>query len=344
MSSRKKNLIYVGILILLIAITFYFIFRSYDLNETLKVLHTADKLWITFAVTANLAFLVIGALNLKLVLRSIGKKVKLIKTLKYVLVETYFCAVTPSASGGQPMEMLEMKRDGIAFSSSTIVLIVIAIAYKAMLLVYAAGMFVLAQNGIINSLGNLKWLFKLGVVLNFGAVAFMMMALFCGDFFRKLMLGILHFIDEKHPLKKYDAYVDKINYLMKNYREGAAHILKHRKMFYMVLLLTFIQRGCRFAVTYLIYRAFGLSLESLTTIVLMQAIVSVAADMMPIPGAVGISETCYLRIFGSVFGASFLVPSMVLSRGISFYGVVVLSGLVVVILQLGSLTVNKGKK
>jgi hypothetical protein len=103
-----------------------------------------------------------------------------------------------------------MKRDGIAFSSSTIALIVVAIAYKAMLLVYAAGMFVLAQNGIINSLGNLRWLFKLGVLLNFGAVAFMMMALFCGDFFRKLMLGILHFIDEKHPLKKYDAYVDKI--------------------------------------------------------------------------------------------------------------------------------------
>ncbi len=344
MSSRKKNLIYVGILILLIAITFYFIFRSYDLAETLQVLHTADKRWIILAIIANLAFLCIGALNLKLVLRSIGKKVKLRKTLKYVLVETYFCAVTPSASGGQPMEMLEMKRDGIAFSSSTIALIVIAIAYKAMLLVFAAGMFALAQNGIIDSLGSMRWLFNLGVVLNLGAVAFMMMALFCGDFFRKIMLGIIQFIDSKHPLKKYDSYVDRINYLMKNYREGAAYILKHRKMFYLVLVLTFIQRTCRFVVTYFIYRSFGLNEETLVTIVLMQAIVSVAADMMPIPGAVGISETCYLHIFRPVFGGSFLVPSMVLSRGISFYGVVVLSGLVVVILQLSSLTVDKGKK
>ena len=344
MSQSKKNLLYVGILILLIAVTFYFIFRSYDLGETMRVLHTAEKKWIILAIIANLAFLLIGALNLKLVLRSIGKKVRIIKTLKYVLVETYFCAVTPSASGGQPMEMLEMKRDGIAFSSSTIALIVIAIAYKAMLLVYAAGMFVMARNGILDSLGSLRWLFKLGIVMNLGAVAFMMMALFCGDVFRKAMLGILQFVDGIHPLKKYDAYVDKINYLMKNYREGAAYILKHRQTFYLVLFMTFIQRACRFAVTYMIYRSFGLKEASLVTIILMQAIVSVAADMMPIPGAVGISETCYLRIFKSAFGSSFLVPSMVLSRGISFYGVVVISGLVVVLLQIGSITIKKGKK
>ena len=121
--EKKKNLIYPLVLIALIGVTFYFIFRNYDINETRRLLHSADKSWVALAVLLNLAFVGIGAFNLKLLLKTLGSKVSMIKSVKYVLVETYFCAVTPSASGGQPMEMLEMKRDGVAFSKSTISLI-----------------------------------------------------------------------------------------------------------------------------------------------------------------------------------------------------------------------------
>lgn len=342
--EKRKNLIYVAVLIVLIAVTFFLIFRNYDLAETMELLQTANKGWITLAVILNLTFVGIGAFNLKILLSTLGSKVSIVKAIKYVLVETYFCAVTPSASGGQPMEMLEMKRDGVALSKSTISLIVIAIAYKGALLIYALMMIAMIRTGIVDNLGALKWLFYLGIGMNLAAVIFMSLALFCGDIFRKLLVNIVNFVNSIHELKKYDKHINDINKVMKNYREGAAYILKHRKVFYMVLISTFLQRTCRFAVTYAVYRAFGLSGTSFAWIILLQAIVNVSADMIPIPGAVGVSENCYLNAFSEVFGKKLVLPSMVLSRGISFYGLVLLSGVLVVFLQLKSVAEVKGEK
>ena len=41
--------------------------------------------------------------------------------------------------------------------------------------------------------------------------------------------------------------------------------------------------------------------------------------MLPLPGGMGASETLFLRLFESVFGAALVLPGMVLSRGISYY-------------------------
>ena len=334
--EKKKNIIYVIVLIALMALTFTLVFRNYDFNETMEIIRKADKKWVVLGVLLNCCFLTIGAFNLKILLKTLGSKVSMINALKYFLVETYFCAVTPSASGGQPMEMIEMKRDGIAFSKSTVSLIVIAIAYKSVLIVYAAIMLILMAGGTVFSMGRLNWLFYLGIFTNVLAVVFMLLALFCGDILRNVLKGCVDFFNKIHKLKKYDDYIDSINKMVCNYREGAAYILKHRKVFYTVMITTFIQRSCRFAVTYAVYRALGLSLHSLGWIVLIQAIVCVSSEMIPVPGAIGVSESCYLSAAEPYFGKAYLVPSMILSRGISFYGLLALSGLVVVIIQLTS--------
>lgn len=54
-------------------------------------------------------------------------------------------------------------------------------------------------------------------------------------------------------------------------------------------------------------------------VVMLQAVISVAVDMLPLPGGMGISENLFLIIFKSIFVGSFLLPGMVLSRGIAFY-------------------------
>ncbi len=337
MSENKKNLIYVAVLVALITITFTVIFQKFDFDATVRIIHSANKGWMAAGFLCNVMFVVFSALSLKVILRSIHVKIPMRHAIKYILVEQYFCAITPSASGGQPMEMLEMKRDGIKFSSSTIALIVIAIAYKGMLLVYIGIMAMLGKWSLVDNLGHLRWLFDLGIAMNVIAVAFMLLALFCGDHIRRMLLLILDRVNRVHSLKKYDAYVKKINKMMKNYREGAGYILKHRSVFYKVVIFIFLQRASRFAVTYMIYKSFGLSGTSLADIIMLQACVSMSADMIPIPGAVGVSESCYLRAFKTVFGIDHVAPSMVLSRGISFYGLVLVAGIVVVILQISSL-------
>ena len=49
------------------------------------------------------------------------------------------------------------------------------------------------------------------------------------------------------------------------------------------------------------------------------------------PGAVGVSETVFLRIFRVAFGATLIGGSMILSRGVTFYLYVVISFIVVLV-------------
>ena len=51
---------------------------------------------------------------------------------------------------------------------------------------------------------------------------------------------------------------------------------------------------------------------------ILQAVISVAVDMLPLPGGVGVSEGLFMTMFEPVFGEK-LLPGMLLSRGISYY-------------------------
>ena len=64
---------------------------------------------------------------------------------------------------------------------------------------------------------------------------------------------------------------------------------------------------------------FGLSGSSLFHILAVQAAVYIAVDMLPVPGAQGITELMYAAVFGGVFGAQYVKASMVLVRGMDFY-------------------------
>ena len=86
---------------------------------------------------------------------------------------------------------------------------------------------------------------------------------------------------------------------------------------------------------YVVYRSFGLNEQSLLTMILLQAAISVSVDMLPLPGGMGISERLFLQIFAPLFGSTALTLSgMLLSRGISYYMLVILSGIITIITHL----------
>jgi uncharacterized membrane protein YbhN (UPF0104 family) len=52
---------------------------------------------------------------------------------------------------------------------------------------------------------------------------------------------------------------------------------------------------------------------------------------LPLPGAIGASESVFLSLYGAVFGEGLLSTAMLLNRGINFYWFVLISMIVVFI-------------
>ncbi len=59
-----------------------------------------------------------------------------------------------------------------------------------------------------------------------------------------------------------------------------------------------IQRFALFAATWFVYKAFGLSGSSAFVIIILQGTISVAVDMLPLPGGMGNQRTV---IFKNIF-------------------------------------------
>ena len=95
--------------------------------------------------------------------------------------------------------------------------------------------------------------------------------------------------------------------------------------------MTVVQRVFLFAVTYMVYKSYGLSGTPFFDIIAIQAIIAIAVEMLPLPGAAGITEFCFKHMFTAVFGAGYVLPALILSRGMSFYFLIIVGGIVTVI-------------
>ena len=70
------------------------------------------------------------------------------------------------------------------------------------------------------------------------------------------------------------------------------------------------------------------------TVFSLQSILFISVSAIPLPGSVGSSESSFLTLFKTLFPVSTLSSAMLLSRGISFYLFVIISGIVVLFIGI----------
>lgn len=111
---------------------------------------------------------------------------------------------------------------------------------------------------------------------------------------------------------------------LSGYQETVCFLRSHKKMTVVAVIGTFVQRFSAFLLTYVIYRGLGLHSFSMWDIVWLQASVYIAVDMLPVPGAQGITEAVFQRVFQNIFTEQYLTASICITRGIGFYMIMLL--------------------
>jgi uncharacterized membrane protein YbhN (UPF0104 family) len=57
---------------------------------------------------------------------------------------------------------------------------------------------------------------------------------------------------------------------------------------------------------------------------------TLGVEYLPIPGSVGVAEAGFYRVNGLIFGADRLMSATLLTRGISYYAYLIISGVVAI--------------
>lgn len=326
MNNKRKLIFNIIFLAAVFGLTMYGVFHGADLKELAADIRGADPLFLLGAVVCVVFFIWGESIIIYYMMRSLGIRLKKRKCFLFSSVGFFFSCITPSATGGQPAQVYYMRREKIPIPVSTIVLMIVTITYKAVLVL--VGLFLtFFQKGFVESyLGSILPVFYLGVGLNVFCVAFMLILVFHPAMAKNAMLKGLGLLERLHLVKKKQRRFERLEASMDMYNDTAAYLRSHIRIVFEVLGITFLQRFALFFVTYFVYRALGLSGDSVYDVVMLQAVISVSVDMLPLPGGMGISETLFMRIFKPVFGG-LLLPGMILSRSLSYYTELLLSAL-----------------
>ena len=333
MKSRKKIIFNGVFLAVVFALTIYGVFHGEDLSSMMNAIHRADKRWLIPGI-ALVAFFIWGeSIIIWYMMRSSGIQLKKRTCFLFSSVGFFFSCITPSASGGQPMQIYYMKKEKISIPVSTVILMIVTITYKLVLVVIGIGIAIFGRGFLHKYLEGILPVFYLGLALNIFCVTFMTILVFHPLLAKAIMVKGMKLLERLHLVKKKDGRLKKLEDSMDTYRNTAAYLKNNPFVIVKVIGITFIQRMALFAVTWFVYQAFGLHGTGFWEILFLQAVISVSVDMLPLPGGMGISETLFLNIFSPVFGG-LLLPGMVLSRGLGYYGELLISAVFTVVAQL----------
>lgn len=241
------------------------------------------------------------------------------RCIQYSFIGFFYSGITPSATGGQPVQLYYMNKDGNKGSDSTIVLMTVAVIYKIVLVVLGVGMLLFCGGALKTELQSFFPLYLLGLALNTVAVAVVLAAML----FPQWMIVVWTWVEKQFIRldiwKANPQRMDKVQTFTGNYRNAVDWLKQHPGKLIVVIAVTFLQRCSVFLLTYMVYLGLGQAGTSIQEVVLLQASVYIAVDMLPLPGAQGITELMYRSVFAPVFSKGSLIPSMLISRGLNFY-------------------------
>lgn len=327
MEKSKKMIKNLILFILLIILTFYILLKDQNMGDIFNVLNGVNKIYILVGIGAMIIYLLLETVNLGRTLKVLNEKSSFLKNFKYVLIGFFFSAITPAASGGQPMQIYYMHKEKISVANSTLALLINLCSFQIISITFA--IVSLIFNHMYLTVG-LKWFFALGITLNSTALALLLIGIFSkrlSAWLIKVSIKILKFF----KIRKMEEKQQKLENELNKYHGSAIYIKQNKKMMVKTLITTFIQTMVYYSIPYWVCCAFGINQYNIFEIIALQAILYATVSGIPLPGAVGVSEGGFISIFATIFTPAIISGAMLLNRGISFYLFVLISGIVVMV-------------
>ncbi len=322
MKSLRKN----SIILLIITIVVLICVLKDDFTNILATLQHANHLWIIIALFCYFTGLALEAKAYQEIIQEYQYDYSFKKSYKMLLITKFFNGITPFSSGGQPMQIYMLKKDGIRLTKATNIIIQNFIIYQAALVTF--GLIAIGFNQYFQFFEKVSLLKNL-VMIGFFINTMVMIGLIIISFSSKFN----HFIVEKgisllaklklvkNKEEKQAAWREKVD----DFHEGAEYLKKNKMLCIRTFLYNMIYLTFNYGMPYFVFLSLvdhttlpSLPLTPLTAIC-SSAYVAIIGSFVPIPGASGGIEYGYLRFFGNFMGGTLLKASLLIWRTISYY-------------------------
>ena len=329
--SNFKKIFWMLFSILLAVLTVWAIFResrSLSLPRLFEVVAGGNKLYLTISILCATGYVVFEAVAICSILKGINYKRSIREGILYSTSDVYFSAITPSATGGQPASAYFMHEDGIPAGVVSATLILNLMMYTA-----AIGFL-----GIVAIILNPDFFREFGqaprILIMVGFVVLILLILFFftllkdSDKLFDLIKRIVLFFQKKSRHFEGEQLLEKIEKAHKDYGNCAKMFAGRNDILLKAFLWNVIQRASQIAIPMFMHLCLGGNSRDSITLFSKQCLITIGYNFVPIPGAMGIADYMMIDGFSNIMTHEAALLLDMVSRAVSFYICVTISGLI----------------
>ena len=314
------------VIVLSVWLITYFCISDDGLIDLLSSNIKLSAVWIIIAVLCQLANMFIDSVVTYLYIRKDYKSFTLLDGIKCSCIGSFFSAVTPSSTGGQPMQVLFLSKKRVDPGYSTSCMLQKFLVYQITSTLFSVFALLFRFDFFLQTVNTpVLWLF---IIAGFFSQVVVTTGIIIVSLNKRLSGWVVRMIDKLlHRLKfikKPDNYTKILADQVDMFHKGNKELMSQPKLMAISYGLVFVQVIFILIIPYCIYRGFSLNGVSPVDMVCSQAFVNLASAMIPLPGATGAAELAFSVFYNMFFGAEILKSALLMWRVITYYGVILL--------------------
>ena len=327
--SLKKRALWTLLFVAIAALTIWAVTsqnKSFSAKSFFAFLGELHPLWLCAAVLAMLLYIYFEGAAIGVILRAVGYPRSAPKNTSYSAADIYFSAITPSATGGQPASAFFMVKDGIPLSVTTVVLLFNLILYAFAIVFLGVICFILKPSAFYFFSVPGRVLIIVGVVAQLALVALFVLLLRFPTILRRTGEFILELLGRLRLCRNVQGKKEKLGASIASYGACVSLIGKKWGAIFGAFALNVLQRACFIAATVFTCCAVQGGASHFAELWSGESMVVLASNYVPIPGAMGITDSLLLDVLGNLFDTATATNLALFSRTVSFYLCILLCG------------------
>ena len=319
----KKNwLIILGIVLSVSTIVTFFLVT--DGIATLQQIYKSLRYpWLVLAFVFVILQWFFDSLGLHLLVRQHQPKRRFSSSIITTMVGVFYSAITPSATGGQPMQVISLSKQGMETGTATSVIIVKTMLYQISITIYALAMVALELPFFQQQVSSFSFVVLFAMAVSVLFIGGLLLFTANQKLTRKLGHGFIHLLSRMKLCRDEQRLHNRLEVQFEQFFISASTFGNSWKLCIAVVLSTLCQLTCYFVVPYCIYRSFGLFGESLLRLLAATTFVYFASMFVPVPGASGGAEGSFFLFFSPFFPAGTIAPAILIWRLFTYYGAII---------------------
>ena len=327
MKSLKKNSI---ILFIITAIVLVCVLKD-DFPSIISTLTEANLFWIFIALLCFSVALGFEARAYQLIIKGYQSNYTFKKSYIMLVITKFFNGITPFSSGGQPMQIYMLKREGIRLTKATNIIIQNFIIYQLALVIL--GIIAIITNNffkIFTEVTLLKQLVTLGFLVNTLVMVGLIIISFSSKFNHFIIRKTISILYKLKLVKNKEEKLENWKEKVDDFHEGTKYLKNNKMLCFKAFIYNLIYLSLTYLMPYFVIIGLAKTIPDGVTpikVICSSAYVMIMGSFVPIPGASGGIEFGYYKFFGNFIKGTILKASLLIWRTVSYYLPMIIGGI-----------------